>query len=265
MEVVDQRFQERLPIDGYNQNIYHVTRYKFAKVYVRGKFVLDIACGSGYGSTLLIESRPKEVIGLDLDHEAIKVAQQSKDNRSKSPLYLVGSAERIPIPDLTVDVVVCIETIEHINGDKRAVNEFQRVLKPGGILLLTTPNAKITRPMKGVPNNPYHIREYTLKDLITLLSSQFTDINFFGQRVRGTIIGPKNPPRNNLTVLVRRLLDIFPLEWRREYPKVLPNPIADWIVRRITKHNYYLREDDIEFGDWGVDHSPVLVAVCKKN
>ena len=262
--MADKRFQERLPFNGYYQNIYHVTRYKFAKEFVRGKFVLDIACGSGHGSILLIESKSKQVIGIDLELEAMKGAQLSNGNQSKLPLLLVGSAERIPFTNSTADVVVCFETIEHIIEDKRAVDEFHRVLKPEGTLLLTTPNAKITQPINGVPNNPYHVREYTLKDLFELLSSQFTDINFFGQRIRGTIKGPITHPKSNRTKLVRSLLDFIPLKWRLEYPKVLPNPLANWIVRRITKHNYYLREEDIEFGVWGVDRSPVLVAVCKK-
>jgi ubiquinone/menaquinone biosynthesis C-methylase UbiE len=251
-------FEERLNLDEYNTNIGHVTRYKFVAQFVSDKIVLDVACGCGYGSNLLIESNSSEVFGIDIDPQVIKEAQQSKDNHSRTPEYLVGNAERIPFPDLTVDVVVCFETLEHVNDDKRTIDEIHRVLKQGGILILTTPNAKITQPKNGVPNNPFHVREYTPEELTGLLSSQFNEILLLGQRVRGTV-SQRNSPK-----IIRRFLDFFPSELRQKLPHFLPPSLADWIVRRVTNHSFYLREEDIEIEDWGVEKSPVLIAVCKK-
>jgi len=252
-------FEERLSFDDYRTNIDHVTRYKFAAQFVSGKIVLDVACGSGYGSNLLIESNSSEVFGIDINPQVIKEAQQSKDNRSRTPVYLVGSAERIPVPALTADIVVCIETVEHVKDDKRTIDEIHRVLKQGGTLILTTPNAKITRPKNGIPYNPFHVREYTLEELTGLLSSQFNEILLFGQRVRGTVSQP------NSLRLIRGFLDFIPSKMRQRFPQFLPISLADWIVRRVTKHNYYLQEEDIEIEDWGVEQSPVLIAVCKKS
>ena len=68
-----------------------------------------------------------------------------------------------------------------------------------------------------------------------------------------------------ITTIIGGFLDFFPSETRQRFPQFLPISLADWIVRRVTKHNYYLQEEDIEIEDWGVEQSPVLIAVCKKS
>lgn len=257
-------FRERINREDYHENIFHVTRYKFAYQFIQGKTVLDIACGTGFGSTLLEKAMPATIIGVDVDNEAVKKAHQSNENHFESLMYLVADAGSIPLPNLTIDVVLCIETIEHIKDEKHVINEFFRVLKEGGILVLTTPNAKITQPVNGIPSNPYHVREYTPRALKNLLSSNFSDVRLLGQRIRGTVDSSNPTPLGQENKLISRLLNIFPLELRQAFPKFLPPLIADWIVRQVTGHNFYLREEDIEFGNQGIDLSPVLFAVCRK-
>jgi ubiquinone/menaquinone biosynthesis C-methylase UbiE len=226
--------------------------------------VLDAGCGSGFGATMLARSDAKAVIGLDLDLAANKKVWLSHGSYPKSPLYLVGNAEKIPLPDLAVDVVVCIETLEHVNQDQQAVAEFCRILKTGGTLYLTTPNAKITQPKKGKPDNPFHIREYTPHELQDLLSARFSKVVLLGQRVKGNTDPLNHKSSMEKTISYRKLINSFPLKFRRDLPKFLPPGLADKLVRQVTGHNFHLREEDITFEDWGIDESPVLIAICTK-
>src|SRR5437667_10028853 len=88
----------------------HIYRYRFATRFVRGRRVLDIACGEGYGAAALARAGAARVIGIDLSEEACEHARQKYGVDARS-----GDAHRIPLPDRSVDVIVSFETIEHLN------------------------------------------------------------------------------------------------------------------------------------------------------
>ena len=86
-----------------------------------------------------------------------------------------------------MDVLISLEIIEHIEEDILAIKEIHRVLNLNGKLLLTTPNALITKPVDDASRNLYYIREYSPPQIAELLERYFSDVTLLGQRVRGTI------------------------------------------------------------------------------
>jgi SAM-dependent methyltransferase len=139
----------------------HLARYEWAASQVHGE-VLDVACGTGYGSRLLAHSA--RVSGVDRDEQSVQTARSRV-----SGAFLVAEVPPIPFPGDAFDFVTSFETVEHISDDLGFVREITRVLRPGGTLLMSSPNMDISAP-DGVPRNRWHAREYTLSSLTTLLA-----------------------------------------------------------------------------------------------
>lgn len=151
----------------------HILRYKAAQSLVTDMTVLDIACGSGYGTKILAD-KAKMVSGVDLDKPAIKYAQ--KNYAASNIKYLVGDCIDIPHEDNQFDAVVSFETIEHIPDYNKFISEVKRVLKPNGLLILSTPND--TQFPEG---NEYHVHEFTIKELEALLNKNFKHTDYYYQ------------------------------------------------------------------------------------
>lgn len=157
----------------------HFQRYQFAKQLIKNKKVLDSACGEGYGSSLLAQEAGC-VVGLDLDEEVIKKAGQKYGNEKLS--FHAGSIEKLPFEDASFDAVVSYETIEHVPAEiqKNFLSEIRRVLKPGGMLIMSTPNKAVyTDRVKG--QNPFHIKEFYVKEYREFLENYFPEIEMFCQ------------------------------------------------------------------------------------
>jgi len=154
----------------------HVYRYAFASRFVKGKRVLDIACGEGYGAAALQKAGAAHVIGVDV-FESVCLHARSKYSLDARP----GSAEQIPLADGSVDVIVSFETIEHVPDTNRFLDECARILVPGGRLIISTPNKVIYRSRQ-VTQNPYHCSEMTAEEFASALSSRFRDAHFYTQR-----------------------------------------------------------------------------------
>ncbi len=128
---------ERLETFVLNETtVEHLHRYGIVMPFIEDKTVLDIACGEGYGSKLL-SSKALKVIGVDIDLETIEKA--SKKYGSSNLTFIQGSADKIPVKDGSIDTVVSFETIEHHDKHNEMMNEIKRVLKPGGILIISSP------------------------------------------------------------------------------------------------------------------------------
>ena len=162
---------ERLDFDEKNINVLHaehIVRYSLAIPYVRGKKVLDLACGTGYGSFFL-SLHSQEIIGVDISPEAIQSARKKYQRNNLS--FVVSDAMSTPFQDHSFDVIVSFETIEHIKNDLTFLKEVKRILKQEGLLLLSCPN--IVWSKKHDIHNPFHFREYTEKSILRLVSSYF--------------------------------------------------------------------------------------------
>jgi len=147
---------ERLETFVYNETaIEHLHRYAIALNYVKDKVVLDIACGEGYGSNLLADLA-RSVAGVDIDSATIT---QARNKYTKTNLkFSEGSVEQIPSPDHAFDVVVSFETLEHITEHEKMFHEIKRVLKPGGLLIVSTPEKKYYSDLPK-NSNPFHRKE----------------------------------------------------------------------------------------------------------
>lgn len=153
----------------------HVYRYKFACTLVHGKAVLDVACGEGYGASGLRAAGAKSVLAIDVSPEACCLA------RSRYSLSVAcGSAEELPLADGTLDVVVSFETIEHLTDPARFVSECARVLKPGGLLIISSPNRPVYRLWHS-ELNPYHVSELDESQFVSLLQSGFSVTQLYCQ------------------------------------------------------------------------------------
>ncbi len=152
----------------------HVERYRFALKYVGNLDVLDIACGEGYGSAALKSAGAKSVIGVDIAPDAVAHARRKYGIDAR-----VGSANAIPIPDRSIDLVVSFETIEHIVSPSEFVQECWRVLRPGGRAIISTPNRVVYS--KGEYVNPFHFSEMTFAEFTAVLEQRFKITKIFGQ------------------------------------------------------------------------------------
>lgn len=163
----------------------HMTRYICAQELVKGKSVLDIASGSGYGTKMLAETA-KMVFGVDINDKAV---QYSKKFYGKGNIkYLLGDGESIPLSDDSVDVVTTFETIEHIKNYKTFIKEVKRVLKPGGIALVSTPN-----DLEFAEGNHFHLHEFEKNELLSLLRKDFKYIKQYYQATwKYVAIGEEN-------------------------------------------------------------------------
>jgi SAM-dependent methyltransferase len=169
--------------------IEHLHRYAIARELVRGKTVLDLASGEGYGASLMA-SVARQVVGVDLSHEAVEHARATY--RAENLQFLVGRCDSIPLETGSIDLVVSFETIEHVPNHEATLDEFRRVLGPEGLLLLSTPDRDV---YSGELNrgNPFHVRELNLEELERLVAQRFRAYRFFRQRlVRGSLVLEEN-------------------------------------------------------------------------
>jgi 2-polyprenyl-3-methyl-5-hydroxy-6-metoxy-1,4-benzoquinol methylase len=154
----------------------HIYRYAFASRLVAGKRVLDIACGEGYGAAALKRAGAAQVIGVDISESVCAHARQRYGIDARP-----GSAEKIPLSDNSVDVIVSFETIEHVPSPGVFLDECVRVLIPGGKLVVSTPDKEVYTDRLGT-RNPYHCSEMTEAEFASVLCSRFHDTHFYTQR-----------------------------------------------------------------------------------
>lgn len=162
------RFRGMIPWPHYERSPWKqglMARYKFCQLYARGKRVLDIPCGVGWGTSLLRQTA--RLVGVDLSEEAIEYARSHYRDKAD---FVVGSMEHLPFDDGPFDLIICLEGIEHVPVElaERFTQEAARVLSPSGRIILTNP-----LPDPDRAPNPYHIHEYTQEEFDSLLDPCF--------------------------------------------------------------------------------------------
>jgi SAM-dependent methyltransferase len=236
----------------------HSARYRFALDYVNGKRVLDIACGTGYGMAMMLESAAG-VIGIDIDLDSAKKAKLASKTQRSGVAVADGCA--LPFADGSFDVVTSFETVEHLDARPQFLAELRRVLKSNGVLVLSTPNAHYTLPVAGKPRNPYHVHEYTPQELQKELSTYFGQMDLLGQDLTPRFqISPfwddqERMPKT-LRARMRRLI------WRVLYR--LPGKMADILSNALWGHKFLPTPEDFVFQREIVNQAPVTVAICRR-
>jgi SAM-dependent methyltransferase len=171
----------------------HVHRYAFARAFARGRRVLDAACGEGYG-TALLAAVAQSAVGVDIDAAAVQRARDACRDRGNAR-FVEGSVAALPLPDASVDLVVSFETVEHLAAadQPRMIAEFARVLAPGGLLLLSSPNRPEYSDARNY-RNPFHVREMDRDELAQLLEPWFPARWWYRQRMwMGSTIWSEEP------------------------------------------------------------------------
>lgn len=165
----------------------HLHRYALARDLAAQKDVLDIACGEGYGSYLLA-GRAKTVIGVDLSEGVIRHARTKY--AAPGLEFRQGNCTCIPLKDSSVDMVVSFETIEHHDQHDAMLAEIKRVLRPDGLLVISTPERVLINELFP-QRNEFHVKELSLPEFTELLARYFKHSAVFSQRVRyGSLMMP---------------------------------------------------------------------------
>lgn len=157
----------------------HLHRYAMAKHFAAAKTVLDIACGEGYGSAVLAGAAER-VYGVDIAPDAIAHAKGAYQRPNLE--FLTGRCSDIPLPDAAVDLVVSFETIEHHTEHEAMFEEIKRVLRPGGMMIMSSPD-KQEYTERTNHANPYHVKELYADEFLQLVSRYFSHVAILGQRV----------------------------------------------------------------------------------
>ena len=159
----------------------HWHRYAFARSYVAGRRIADVACGEGYGSAHLA-CAATSVVGVDIAAEAIDHARRSYAHL-QNLRFEAGSAIALPFADASLDAVVSFETIEHLPrvDQPRMLAEFARVLTEDGLVILSAPNPAEYSAARNY-RNPFHRHEPDRGELAALLEAAFPAQRWFRQR-----------------------------------------------------------------------------------
>ncbi len=158
----------------------HWHRYAFAAKLSQHRAVLDVACGEGYGAAMMAESATS-VIGVDISADAVHHASTRYGQRATLQ-FVRASCDRLPFAEASFDLAISFETIEHIATQQAFVAELARVLRPNGVLILSSPNKRLYSDAPGYCNE-FHVRELYRNELDELLGDAFPHRSWFGQRL----------------------------------------------------------------------------------
>lgn len=156
----------------------HLHRYLFARELCRGLDVIDVASGEGYGAALLAQAA-RSVVGVELDAPTVAHASAAYDRPNLR--FMEGDARQIPCADATADAVVSFETIEHFYEHAAFLAEIRRVLRPGGRLIISSPDRDVYSPA-GRKVNPFHVHELSRAEFSVLLGQSFAHQTMYAQR-----------------------------------------------------------------------------------
>ncbi|ADG75248.1 Methyltransferase type 11 [Cellulomonas flavigena DSM 20109] len=159
----------------------HVATYEWVARLVADKEVLDLGCGTGYGSRLLRERGARRVVGVDVSGEAVERATADEALAGlEFRQILPTDREPLPFPDDSFDLVCSIQVIEHVTDVDGYLREVRRVLRPGGAFVCVTPDREHRLFPRQRPWNEFHVHEYDPAELGRLLGARFGPVNVQG-------------------------------------------------------------------------------------
>ncbi len=173
----------------------HLHRYALCAQHVAGKRVLDLACGTGYG-TAIVGAQGAQVTGADISATAIRLARLR--HGSDNVTFVIADCFDLPFAAASFDVVVANEMIEHVADHDALITEARRVLVPGGLLLVSTPNKPVYNRFKAP--NAFHISEMDQPEFMDLLGRHFRHVRLTGTRMALLSVGYPldDSPHDNL-------------------------------------------------------------------
>jgi 2-polyprenyl-3-methyl-5-hydroxy-6-metoxy-1,4-benzoquinol methylase len=157
-------------------HIDHMVRYAFTSNFVKGKKVLDITCGSGYGSQFMALQGADKVVGVDCDANSIEQARKYYQHPNVS--YIQSDAHNVSeLEDASFDIIISFETIEHLQFPREFLLELRRLLKSDGQLIISCPNDYRSSPWI----SQYHIHKFRFTEFRDIILNIFGEASFLLQ------------------------------------------------------------------------------------
>ena len=232
----------------------HVARYDFASRFCLDRSVVDVACGNGYG-TKYLAGFATDCLGVDIDAEAVELATSLYAGEGCS--FRCDDCRSIGSYGRKFDVAVSFETVEHIEAQaqKEFIDAVAEALTPGGTLIASTPNRLIWEN-----RNPFHVNELTPDGFRALLSTRFSRVELFGQRL--------SPYSTEHTLHHRRVANLS--RTIRAFPTALMSKLLPFAVARPPHRNSDRLA--VEVAPWhytfynfeDISSADVIIAVCRK-
>ena len=225
----------------------HLAAYRYAAPRATGHTVLDAGCGEGYGAALLAETATK-VLGLDV-MEAVDTARAH--HALPNLEYRPQDLGRLNELGERFDLVLSFQVIEHLVDPVAFLSGLFGCVAPGGTLLVTTPNR-----LMSVSENPYHLREWTAPELLSLAAPVVPGVRMLGVHGSSRVLDYERARGEQ----VQKILRLDPFELRRFLPEVVVKQafprLARFVRKRIGKTggaqldvgagDFTVREDDLE-------------------
>ncbi len=232
---------ERVSSHDHSDNVIyqrHLVAYNEAAKMISGK-VLEVGCGEGYGIALLAP-KADEYVAID----KFQTSLEQYENQFPHLSFTQTSVPPLKYPDNHFDYLVTFQVIEHIEDDVKLIKEMSRVLKPGGKMIMTTPNIKMS-----LTRNPWHIREYTVQELTNILKVYFSDVNMKGVYGNKKIMDYYE--KNKASVHKFTRFDVFNLQYKLpRFVLQIPYDILNRVNRRLLMNNNDKLVSDISVDDY---------------
>ena len=224
----------------------HLVAYKEAAKLIKGK-VLEIGSGEGYG-IIELASIADKYIAVDKYPSYI-----STEIKEENDVTFIQS-EVPPLKDIdseSVDFVVTFQVIEHIHNDKFFLREIKRVLKPGGKMIMTTPNR-----LMSLTRSPWHIREYTPEEMYNIVKLFFSEIDLRGVFGNQKVMDYYKKNKESVSRITK--WDIFNMQyWLPRWILQVPYDI----LNRFNRHNL---QDDNEDLVSSIEYTDYLISKSSK-
>lgn len=164
----------------------HIATYRFAEQFTRGKRVLDLGCGSGYGSAQIARTAA-HVTAVDVADEAIDYARQQFAGGNLE-FRTIDPTAPLPFSKASFDVVLSFQVFEHVSDPAHYLSEVRRVLVPEGQLVLVTPDRSTRLLPFQRPWNRWHVHEYGRRELGKVLARHFGQVDVMGMTAKPEMI-----------------------------------------------------------------------------
>lgn len=244
----------------------HVATYNSAVSYVTGKAVLDMGCGSGYG-TASIADKCAFICGVDISAEAVAYATE-KFKAGNLTYKTISKVEDAPLPfaDESFDVVLSFQVIEHIADPSVYLQEISRVLKKNGVFIVATPD-RSTRllPMQR-PWNKFHVHEYAGVEFASLLSRHFADVQILTMSGTPSVLEMELKRTKRMMWLTLPFTFPFAPEWLRLLGLGFLKRLQAMGARNVAEAKKPVFDFDVSDVHIGKDLAPSvnLIAIAKK-
>lgn len=256
-------YAERMDLDLIDLNIEyksffekHLAVYEFTKKFINlQNIVLDNGCGTGYGAFLLAPFVSK-IIGTDISSDAICKAKQKYQH--KNLCFEIMDAQNLKFANDNFDLICSFQVIEHIEKIDLYLNEMKRVIKPNGMIVISTPN-KYTFATQEKIGNPFHIKEFYPEELQNFLLKYFSNVKMYGLFGKNVFIDEYFQNKQGSSLFRKDKLKL-----RNIIPQNIKKEILKLIKIKTEKKMSKIKSSDFIIKNENLDKCLDIFAIIKK-